>query len=543
MRRILHIARALSTTAPLDTLLEQVIDGVIDFSGAERAFIVLVDERGRVRIPLARDQARQAVREPVQQISRRIVDEVLRRKTSLRFDNAMTDGSLTSAASVVNLELRSVMCAPLLSGTRVFGLLYVDNRSRTGHFGDVDLDLLDIFAVQVAIALENARLVREFVRDEKLKVMGNLAGGVAHDFNNILSAVLGRAQDLLVHADDPALAAGLRTIEKAARDGAVIVRRLQDFTRVRKEGGFVDVEVAGLIDDVIEFTRSRFEGAVLGSGAAIAEERDVPPGLFVKGHPAELREVLTNVVLNAVAAMPDGGTLTLSARAGGARVAITVQDTGVGMSEEVRENIFDPYFTTRGQEGMGLGMSIVYGIVARHQGTVRVESAVGEGTRVHIELPRGDEVAPAPRAAAKSRSSFGKRRVLVVEDEPGVRAVLRDILKGAGLDVAEAPGGREALAAQRARAADVVLTDLGMMPMNGWEVAQAVKALDATTSVILVTGWGAEIDAEAARRMNVDFLLRKPFDLDHLVALVDEAIGLADGRRKDRAAARTRPDA
>ena len=174
IRRILQIARALSSTAPVDELLRQVVDGVIDFSGAERAFIVLVDEKGRIRIPIARDRDREAVASPETQISRRIVDEVLRRGTSLRFDNAMTEETLISAASVANLELRSVMCAPLTSGTRVFGLLYVDNRSRTGHFGDVDLDLLDIFAVQVAIALENARLVREFVRDEKLKVMGNL---------------------------------------------------------------------------------------------------------------------------------------------------------------------------------------------------------------------------------------------------------------------------------------------------------------------------------------------------------------------------------
>jgi signal transduction histidine kinase/tetratricopeptide (TPR) repeat protein/ActR/RegA family two-component response regulator len=532
IRRILHIARALSSTAPVDELLKQVVDGVIDFSGAERAFIVLVDERGRIRIPVARDREREALANPEHQISRRIVDEVVRRKTSLRFDNAMTEESLISAASVMNLELRSVMCAPLLAGDRVFGLLYVDNRSKTGHFGDVDLDLLDIFAVQVAIALENARLVRDFVRDEKLKVMGNLTGGVAHDFNNLLSAILGRVQDLLARAPDPGVAASLRTIETAAKDGAAIVRRLQDFTRVRKETAFADLEVATLVADVIEFTRSRWEGAMLGSGGRIDVAVDVPAGLFVKGNGPELREVFTNVVLNAVAAMPDGGRLALSATATPQRVTIGVGDSGAGMSEEVREHLFDPYFTTRGKDGMGLGMSIVYGIVARHQGTIRVESRLGEGTQIFVELPRGEGAAAEAGPSRRSRPASRNRRVLVVEDEPGVRAVFRDILGGAGYEVEEAPGGREAIAAFEERGADVVLSDLGMAPMNGWEVAQAVKHRDPSVSVILVTGWGAEIDLEMARRMSVDFLLQKPFDLENLVHHVDEAVELTDSERR-----------
>ena len=267
-------------------------------------------------------------------------------------------------------------------------------------------------------------------------------------------------------------------------------------------------------------------------GAVSKSVRDVPHGLFVKGNGPELREVFTNIVLNAVAAMPDGGTLSLSASATAQRVSIIVGDSGVGMSEEVREHLFDPYFTTRGPEGTGLGMSIVYGIVARHQGTIRVESRLGQGTRIFVDLPRGEAVSPRPAAAPKARSPHKDRRLLVVEDEPGVRAVLVDILRGAGFQVEEAAGGREGVASFARQPADVVLTDLGMAPMNGWDVAQAVKNLDPAVAVVLVTGWGAEIELETAQRMGVDFLLQKPFDLAHLVAFVDEAVEHTDAARK-----------
>ena len=312
----------------------------------------------------------------------------------------------------------------------------------------------------------------------------------------------------------------------------MIVRRLQDFTRVRRETAFSDLEVVSLVEDVVEFTRSRWEGAMLGTGSRIEVVRDVPHGLFVKGNGPELREVFTNIVLNAVAAMPDGGTLSLIAAATPHRVSLMVGDSGVGMSEDVREHLFDPYFTTRGPEGTGLGMSIVYGIVARHQGSIRVESRLGQGTRIFVDLPRGEAVAPRSTPPPKARSSHRDRKLLVVEDEPGVRAVVGDILRNAGFQVEEAAGGREGVASFARRPADVVLTDLGMTPMNGWDVAQAVKNLDPSVAVILVTGWGAEIDQETTRRMGVDFLLQKPFDLAHLVSFVDEAIEHTDAARK-----------
>ncbi|HYC76498.1 MAG TPA: ATP-binding protein, partial [Planctomycetota bacterium] len=538
VRRTLEVTRALSSTRPLDDLLRDLVDAAADFSGAERGFVVLVDERGRIRIPVARDRAREAVHDPLRQVSRRVVDDALRRNAPVRYDNAMSDGALASAASVINLELRSVMCAPLSRGGAPFGLLYVDHRSRVARFGDADVEMLGLFAMQAAVALENARLVREHVRDEKLKLLGNLAGGVAHDFNNLLTAILGSVQSVTPRSGEAALDAALRTIEKAARDGAAYVRRLQSSSRTNREDAFGAVDLRELAEDVAAFTRGARDRAALQGRKPTTVELEVPAGLYALGDAVDLRDVFVNVALNAIAAMPDGGRLRLFGGRDGGRVYLETADDGVGMSEEVRENLFDPYFTTRGADGMGLGMSIVLGIVARHQGTIKVESAPGQGTRVRVELPAASAPAPAPEAAPSPAAAESElaarrvgRRVLVVEDDPAVRRVLCDAVRTAGYRVAEAPDGPEALRRLADARFDLVMTDLGMVPMNGWDVAQAVKAEDPTTTVYLVTGWGAEIDQETARRHGVDALVRKPFDVTALARLVDDGVARTERLR------------
>jgi two-component system cell cycle sensor histidine kinase/response regulator CckA len=538
VRRLVDVARKLSSTTPLDDLLRDVVDAANDFSGAERCFVVLVDDRGRIRIPCARDRGREPVGDPPRQISRRVVDEALRRRAPVRFDNAMSDGALSSAASVMNLELRSVMCAPLVRSGEPFGLLYVDHRSCAGRFDDAALEFLGLFALQASVALENHRLVREFVRDEKLKLLGKLAGGVAHDFNNLLTAVLVDAQSALRRTEDPDVRTALRTIEKAARDGAAVVRRLHNVSRTSREEAFGAVDLRDAVADAVELTRAARERAAVRGGRGVDVRVDVPPGLFALGDAVEIREVLMNVALNGIAAMEHGGVLRFAGGRAEGRVFVEVVDEGAGMTEEVRESLFDPYFTTRGIDGVGLGMSVVLGIIARHQGQIRVDSAPGEGTAVRIELPPSE--APVRDAATAEDDGGGDaaavarradRRILVVEDDPAVRRVVSESVRAAGFRVSEANGGPEALGLLKTTRFDVVLTDLGMMPLSGWDVARAVKARDATATVYLVTGWGAEIDQETARRNGVDALLRKPFDVRRLVRLADEGVALADRRR------------
>ena len=509
LRRLLDLSRTLRTTAPLDELLTQIVDGVIEFSRAERAFLITVDDRGSIRIPVARTRDQEPIADPRHQISSKIVGDVLSHGKSVCLTDAV-ESHYAHIDSVLSLELRSVVCTPLLRGGAVVGMLYVDNRSRAGQFTSRDQELLDIFAAQAAVALENGRMARDHARDEKLRVLGRLAGDVAHDFNNLLTAILGRAELLLAGNPAEEIGAGLRVIEKAAKDGSEVVRQ--------------PVRLRPLIEDALEFVRPR---ALDQRTAAypVLSVLDVPDEIVVSGTAAELREVFTNLLLNSYAAMPEGGTVSVTATAAGDRVVIVVSDTGIGMTEEVLESVFDPYFTTRGESGSGLGMSISRNIIDRHGGEIRVESAPLEGTRVIIDLPQHFGVVEGITAASGDRGrAVPKAKLLLVEDEASIRELLMRVLSGAGFHVVCAPGGLEGLAELEKARFDLVLTDLGMTPCNGWEVAQRVKRKTPGVPVLLLTGFGAEIDAAVARKRGVDVILRKPFEVDHLIATVTEAL-------------------
>ncbi len=534
LRGVLEVARSLAEAGNDAELHVRICDGLVHLFKAERAFLVMVDEKGRLRIPSARTAAQEPIEDPESQVSRKIVDETLRSGTGRRFDNAMSDGTLDPASSVTTLELRSVMAAPMTWDGRIRGLLYVDHRLNTGHFSGTDLDILEALAAQAAVAMDRARLERERRRNESLKLVGDLSGGVAHDFNNLLAAILGRAQELETRGLSAEHATAVATIAKAARDGAVVVRRLQDFARTRRDSDAETVDVGGLLSDVVEFTRTRWEGDALRRGIRIAVTVESARDAWVRGNPAELREVFTNLALNAVKAMPAGGELALTAVVDGETVVATVSDTGVGMTEEVRERIFDPWFTTS-TEGSGLGMSVVWGIVTRHGGSIAVDSRVGSGTRMRVTLPKVD-AAPSPRveSAAAPTGLLAGRRVLVVDDETSVRLVIADILSGFGAEVDTAGDGREALVLFSKRSHDVVLTDLGMLPVNGWELAAGVRRKDPSVGVVLVTGWGTEIDPREARVRGIDYVLNKPFELPDLAAIVARTVETVASRREGK---------
>jgi CheY-like chemotaxis protein len=252
----------------------------------------------------------------------------------------------------------------------------------------------------------------------------------------------------------------------------------------------------------------------------------VPP---VAGHPAELRQVLTNLILNAVDALPKGGTITISTRPGARAIEVSVADTGVGMSEEVRRRIIEPFFSTKGPKGTGLGLAMVYGIVARHGGEVVVASREGHGSTFTIRLPIGSgrtEPGTAPLALAANAGA----RVLVIDDEEHVREALADMLRLTHHEVVVASQGFEGLEYFRAAPFDLVMTDLAMPGMSGWQVAQAVKAARPHVPVVLVTGWGVEVQADELQTRGVDRVMSKPFrfeDVQEVVASFRGAGGTA----------------
>jgi signal transduction histidine kinase/ActR/RegA family two-component response regulator len=437
----------------------------------------------------------------------------------------------------------------------VLGVLQLINRrpDRARRFSSLDdigreaipfsarsQDLATALAAQGAVALENSRLYAELraalaaveesqqriIRTERLRALGEMAGGVAHDFNNVLAVVVGRAQLMQRQVESTDLRRQLEIIERVAQDGAQTVRRIQEFARMRRTRPWQRVDLAELVREVVEATRPRWSDQAQARGVTYAMRLDLSPVPAVTGDPAELREGLLNLLFNALDAMPQGGSLSFSSGIDGDRVVCVVADTGVGMSEEVRQRCFEPFFTTKAEQGTGLGLSIAYGIVTRHGGEIEVWSRPGEGSRFTVRLPIGTEIPvsvsepPLPRAGRAAR-------ILVVEDESAVRDMLVDVLEGQGHEVVARADGASALSHLDGPAFDLALVDLSMPGMSGWDVAKGLRAAQPHVPIALVTGWGDQIDFAEARDRGIDYLMAKPFNVDDMNRLVSSVLARA----------------
>jgi signal transduction histidine kinase/ActR/RegA family two-component response regulator len=374
---------------------------------------------------------------------------------------------------------------------------------------------------------EQERIRVQFSQVEKLSAVGSLASGVAHDFNNCLASISGRAELLLKHTSDPTMRRGLDVIIKSARDGAKTVKRIQDFARQRQDRDFETVSVDQLLLDVSEITRPRWKDSGAAAGVHISLTVSGDSGAHVLGDASELRDVLVNMVFNAVDAMPEGGHIALGAERRDEKVAIIVEDTGRGMGAEVRSRIFDPFFTTKGVEGMGLGLSVSYGVVRRHGGAIKVESEVGRGTTFEVVLPVAEcegwaaEASEAGASAARVKKCR-LTKILVVDDEEPVRELLSDILEDEGVEVTLAASGAEALARFQTGKFDAVLTDLGMPGMNGWELLRAIGERDGQVPLAVITGWGELVSTHEEKAARVEWVLTKPFAMSQICEIAQE---------------------
>src|SRR5205085_5738898 len=379
--------------------------------------------------------------------------------------------------------------------------------------------------------VEQERIREQYSQIEKMSALGELASGVAHDFNNTLAGILGRAQLLLTTNDAEKLEAGLKIIIKTAKDGAKTIKRIQDFARQRRAHDFQPVSVDQLLLDVSEITRPRWKDRAEAANVHISLELQIRSNGLVLGDESELREVLVNMVFNAVDAMPQGGTLTLATRDVDGQVEISVSDTGTGMSDDVRSRIFNPFFTTKGKTGMGLGLAVSYGIIRRHDGTIEAESEVGRGTTVRIKLltahgtskvMRGTADLTAPITVAPPASQ--RARVLAADDEEHVRELLRDILARDGHEVVLAQTGHEALARCNETEFDGVFTDLGLPGMSGWELARALRERYARLPLAVVTGWGEAVGSHEQAAAGADWVVTKPFTVEQITGIARAAM-------------------
>lgn len=350
---------------------------------------------------------------------------------------------------------------------------------------------------------------QQIIQRERLAALGTMAGGIAHDFNNALSVIMGFGE-ILLHDVEHGLTKekatpSLVTILTAAEDAAKIVRRLREFYRPGEtEEERLPVDLNELVEQAVALTRPRWQTEASSHGRTIGVHAQLGLIPQIAGDAGELRELLTNLIFNAVDALPQGGTITIQTSSHGETVVMRVSDSGTGMTEAVRRSCLEPFFTTKGERGTGLGLSMVFGIVQRHAGTIEIESVLGEGTDFIIRLPSlRAEIPEAPQALPGAQAPL---RVLVVDDQPLLCQLLCEYLEDDGHTAEVANSGSEAVQKFRGHRFDLVITDHVMDGMTGEQLAVALKEIAPQVPVILLTGYADDSPHSAG----IDLVLAKP---------------------------------
>jgi PAS domain S-box-containing protein len=377
--------------------------------------------------------------------------------------------------------------------------------------------------LSIARDITEERLAQErAAQADKLRALGQLASGVAHNFNNILAAILGHAQLIKRDSKNERIAERMEIIEHAALDGAQTVKRIQAFGAQQNESINETVDLNQLVQDSTTLTRARWCDEAQARGLTYSVDLDLGQVPLVLGSGSELREVFVNIILNALDAMPQGGELKITTGSKGGTVFVSFADNGVGMSSDISDHIFEPFFTTKGVMGTGLGLAVSYSIVERHSGHIEVKSSVGKGTTFTITLPVGEPVRAAADLEKKRRPR--KANVLVVDDDQRVREALVGMLKFAGHETDHAGSGHEALAKLEQDRFDLVFTDLSMPEMDGWAVAGEVRRRWPEIKVVLITGYAVPRETVDSNRELVSEVILKPIRFDDLSTTLSQVL-------------------
>ncbi|MEO6079738.1 MAG: ATP-binding protein [Steroidobacteraceae bacterium] len=427
--------------------------------------------------------------------------------------------------------LRALVAAPMVVESRVSGVLIAARRS-PDSFSSAECEFLQQLSEHVALAAHHANLYSALqaayedlrqnqqaaMQQERLRSLGQMASGIAHDINNAISPVALYTDSLLEREtglSEPGRGQ-LKTIQRAIHDVAATVARMREFYRQREpQVRLAPVQLNELVPQIVDLTHARWSTIPQERGITIEMHTELAPDLpIIMGAESELREALTNLVINAVDAMPQGGVLTLCTRATPAGlVQIEVSDTGVGMDDDARRRCLEPFFTTKGERGTGLGLAMVYGVVQRHSAEVEIDSAVGQGTTIRLIFAAS--VRTMEPVLSGAVAVLNGLQILIVDDDPVLLRSLRDTLEADRHHVVTASGGKEGVelfrdAVSRGQPFNVVITDLGMPYVDGRQVAKSIKSVAPTTPVIMLTGWGQRLIADGDIPPHVNLVLSKP---------------------------------
>jgi signal transduction histidine kinase/CheY-like chemotaxis protein len=442
--------------------------------------------------------------------------------------------------------LSSLAVAPLVTESEIFGMLMVAKR-RADLFSSDDCEFLRQLSSHVALAAHQSRLYgalqaayqdlrqtqQTVMQQERLRALGQIASGIAHDINNALSPAALYTQSMLAHEANLSERSRdqLGVIQRAIDDVSRTVQRMRAFYMPRGlELTLSPVDVNEIIDQVVDLTRARWANMPLERGIVVDVKTELEPDLpRILGAENEVRDALTNLLLNAVDALPEGGTVTFRTRsdARDEQVVIEIEDTGIGMSDTTRSRCLEPFFTTKGERGSGLGLPMVFGMVQRHGGELEIDSELARGTTMRLILPRAPTgMTRRERAAPEKPRSL---RILLIDDDPLLLRSLRDALELDEHEVVTAEGGQAGIdgfsdAMSAGRPFDVVITDLGMPYVDGRKVAARIRQLSGQVPIIMLTGWGHRLIATDETPEHVSRVLSKPPKMAELRGALAELV-------------------
>jgi signal transduction histidine kinase len=358
---------------------------------------------------------------------------------------------------------------------------------------------------------------KQIIQQERLSAIGQMASGIAHDFNNTLTPILGFSELLLNNEavlQNPKQARRfIEMLRTSAQDAASVVSRLREFYRPAEASAeFPAVDLTRIIGQAISLTEPKWKAQAQAGGVDIEVVPVFCDALVVAGEEPALREVLTNLIFNAVDAMPNGGRITIETALESGKAVLRIRDTGTGMSEEVRQRCLEPFYSTKGERGTGLGLSMVYGIIERHRGQLEIESEPDKGTTFIIRLPCADAATPVSKPVHFVPVT-DKLSILVVDDDERVCEVVAEYLRTDSHEVVVVTSGRAAVTQVREKKFDVVFLDRAMPEMSGDQAAELIKQLQPDLPVIMLTGFGALIEVTGSRPRAVDAVLGKPVTL------------------------------
>lgn len=439
---------------------------------------------------------------------------------------------------ISGFETKSVLCVPLMAKSKLIGVLEVINKKDDVSFTEEDAMLLNFFANQTAVAIENARYYGELERKyeeekqmqeklveaEKLWALGLMTSGVAHDFNNMLAIITGNIDLIEVEEDKDKILKKVQIIKKTAMDSAKLIKRLQKYAKTRDEKLLLQaIKFNDLVREAIEMSTPVWKDGPDAKGISIEIiDTFTEEELIILGNDTDLREAIINLIFNSVDAMPQGGKIHLATYTKNESIYLALSDNGIGMTEETKSRIFDPFFTTKGINHSGLGMSMLYGTIKRHNGSIDIKTTPGKGTTFTIVLPKGKECIEKRSEESNPAIKAEKVNILIIDDLPEVSVVLSEILSNEGHQICSFNSGTRGIEAFKKGDYGILITDLGMPGASGWEVINTARQIKPDVIIGVVTGW--DISEKEIKQKGVDFLINKPFELNEIVQAVAKAV-------------------